>query len=123
MNSNKPTANRAKAYKRMSLDELIKEKGKAIAIIQQLRQLAIDTLLDIDGLMRQLNIPIESPPNLPPSSLGFPSSLLTSPAPPSNNPIEREDFSIQFTHQSEAGEVNISLINPEDSLDFRQFSE
>jgi len=123
MTSNKPTANRPKAYKRMSLDELIKEKGKAIAIIQQLRQLAIDTLLDIDGLMRQLNISIESPPNLPPSPLGFPSSLLTSPAPPSNNPIEREDFSVQFTHQSEAGEVNISLINPEDSLDFRQFSE
>jgi len=127
-NTSKPRRTRKKSYKRMSFDELIKEKEAALAVINELRDMAMNTLLEIEELTKKLNVspnPVSISRNnyVDPTSAQF---AYTSPSESSyrfdNQEAEQDEKeTIEFIAQSDAGEVSVRLIDPEENMNFRQY--
>jgi hypothetical protein len=128
-NTSKPRRTRKKSYKKMSFDELIKEKEAALAVINELREMAMNTLLEIEELTKKLNVS-PNPVSISKNNYVDPTSAQFAYTPPNgvpysfnNQEIEQEDEkeTIEFTAQSDAGEVSIRLIDPEENMNFRQY--
>ena len=99
---------RKKEIKNLSVQELIEEKQKAIAVLSELKQWAISTIKDIDSISYQLGLrPTDSNPVV--NSLSISNPPL---APLPNNPDLYDYSPINITTES----VQIKQISIEDSL-------
>jgi hypothetical protein len=100
---------RKKEIKNLSVQELIEEKQKAIAVLSELKQWAISTIKDIESISYQLGLrPMDSNPVVN-SSLSITNPSL---APLPNNSDLHDYSPINITTES----VQIKQISIEDSL-------
>ena len=125
---------RKKSYKKMSFDELIKEKETALLIINELRDMATNTLLEIEELTKRLNVPPSrtSPTSnksyIHPTSQHYNSTSTTSKnhnSQDSDTDEEDEKELLEFgalnTYDGGNMSPSIRLIDPEETLGFRQY--